>query len=103
MDFKRIRFKFASYLNLKRKITHCENNQFQEKRDSSSLLLEDNQYVYDLWIENSIPSVDFRNERYAKYEHLHPNLKNGKHPVKEKIKCGFKVYVAAGRVAKCTI
>ena len=40
-----------------------EENEYKEKRGSSSLSLEDKQYIHDLWIENSIPSVDFQNGR----------------------------------------
>ena len=36
-----------------------EENEYKEKRGSFSLSLEDKQYIHDLWMENSIPSVDF--------------------------------------------
>ena len=79
------------------------------KRGSSSLSLEDKQYIHDLWIENSIPSINFRNGRdsvkmrYDKYERRYANLNNGKHPVQQKVKHGVKVYVASRRVTICTI
>ena len=61
--------------------------------------LEDKQYIHDLWIENSIPSVDFRNGRdsvkirYDKYKRRYVN----------QVKCGDKLYVASRRVATYTI
>ena len=79
------------------------------KRGSSSLSLEDKQYIHDLWIENSIPSINFRNGRdsvkmrYDKYERRYANLNNDKHPVQLKVKRGVKVYVASRRVTICTI
>ena len=104
---KKLDFKFPSYL--KRKIMRWEGNEYKEKRGSSSLSLKDKQYIYDLWIENSIPSVDFRNGkdsvkmRCDKYERRYANLNNDKHPVQQKLKRGVKVYVASRRVATCTI
>ena len=86
-----------------------EENKYKEKRGSSSLSLKDKQYIYDLWIENSIPSVEFRNGRDSvkmrcdKYERRYTNLNNDKHPVQQKLKRGVKVYVASRRVATCTI
>ena len=77
----------------------------RKKRRSSSLLLEDKQYIDDLWIENWSPSSDFQNGRdivkmrYNKYERRYANLNNDKHPAQQKI----KVYVASCRVATCTI
>ena len=88
---------------------HWEENGYKEKRGSSSLSLEDKQYIHDLWIENSIPSVDVRNRRdsvkmrYDKYDCRYPNLNNDKHSVQQKVKHGVKVYVASRRVATCTI
>ena len=76
-----------------------EENEYKEKKGSSSLSQEDKQYIHDVWIENSIPSVDFRNGRdsvkmrYDKYEHRYVNLNNDKHPLQRKVKCGVKVYV----------
>ena len=73
------------------------------------MFLKDKQYIHDLWIENSIPSVNFRNGRdsvkmsYDKYEHRYANLNNDKHPVQQKVKRGVKVYVASRRVTICTI
>ena len=104
---KKLDFKFPSYL--KRKIILWEENDYKEKRGSSSLSLEDKQYIHDLWIGNSIPSLDFRNGRdsvkmrYDKYERKYVNLNNDKHLLQRKVKCGFKVYVASHRVATCTI
>ena len=77
---KKLDFKFPSYL--KRKIMQWEENEYKEKRGSFSLSLEDKQYIQDLWMENSIPSVDFWNGRdsvkmrYDKYEHRYANLNN---------------------------
>ena len=104
---KKLDFKFPSYL--KRKIMRWEENEYKEKRGSSSLSLKDKQYIYDLWIENSIPSVNFRNGRDSvkmrcdKYERRYVNQNNDKHPVQQKLKRGVKVYVASRRVATCTI
>ena len=62
-----------------------------------------------MWIENSIPSLDFQNGRdsvkmrYDKYERRYANLNNDKHPLQQKVKRGVKVYVASRRVATCTI
>ena len=78
---------------------HWEENEYKEKRGSSSLPLEDKQYIHDLWIENPIPSVDFRNGRdsvkmrYDKYKRRYVN----------QVKCGDKLYVASRRVATYTI
>lgn len=65
--------------------------------------------MYDLWRENSIPSVNFRNGRdtvkmrYNKYDCQYLNLKNDKHPVQEKAKHNVKIYVATRRVATYTV
>lgn len=62
--------------------------------------LEEGQYVYDLWIDKSIPSVNFMNGRdsikirYEKYDWHYCKLNNEKHPVQEKANHGVKVYVA---------
>ena len=54
---KKLDFKFPGYL--KRKMMCWEENEYKEKRGSSSLSLEDKQHIHDLWIGNSIPSADF--------------------------------------------
>ena len=105
--FKILDFKCRSYL--KRKIMRWEENEYKERRGFSSLPFEDQQYIHDLWIENSIPSVDFRNGRdsvkmrYDKYKRRYANLNNNKHLVQQKVKRDVKVYVASRRVATCTI
>ena len=65
--------------------------------------------MYDLWRENSIPSLNFRNGRdtvkmrYNKYDCQYLNLKNDKHPVQEKAKHNVKICVATRRVATYTV
>ena len=78
---------------------HWEENEYKEKRGSSSLPLEDKQYIHDLWIENSIPSVDFRNGR----DSVKMRYDKCKHRYVNQVKCGDKVYVASHRVATYTI
>ena len=60
-------------------------------------------------VENSIPSVDFRNGRdtikirHDRYDARYENITHEKHPVKEKLKRNVKVFCATRRVATCTV
>ena len=86
-----------------------EENEYKEKGGSSGLSLEGKQYIHGLWIEDSVPSVDFRNGRNSvkmrcdKYKRRYANLNNDKHPVQQKVTRGVRGYVASRRVATCTI
>ena len=104
---KKVRFQISKFLE--RKINRWKENNFKENRGRRQIALEEKQQVYDQWIDDSIPSVDFRNGRntikirHDTYERRYKGLKNDKHPLKVKHKRGMKVYAASRKVAACTV
>ena len=54
---------FSYSRDLQGGIVRWTENVFQEKRGRNSISLEVQQFLYEIWIVNSIPSVDFRNGR----------------------------------------
>ena len=84
--------------------------EFKESRGRKSLNLEQQQVIYNLWLEYSIPSVDSRNNRNCvkmnrqKYERRYNDLENNGYQVKLKAnKRGADMYEAPRRVATCTV
>ena len=71
---------------------HREENDYKEKRGSYSLSLEDKQYIHDLWIENSIPSVDFWNGRDS------VKIPHEQIPIPGSRKCNMILYFLPGEI-----
>ena len=103
---KRMDIKYSYFIT---RFNAWRKNDFKDVRGKHSKVTpEMSQNIYDLWIENSIPSVDCRNGREfvkirkSDYVKRYGNITNSPQ-LEENKKRGTIVYITTRRVVTCTV